>query len=99
LQKNGARQLTFGVPEIGSVKDDSSARVGRSEQVPTLPGTVQLLHGSVQAVSQQTPSAQLPLAQFAASTQARAISSLHTPLPSHLPSVHAVPAGLNFATF
>lgn len=49
----------------------SAAPLGTGEQTPTLPGTLQLLHSppvapSAQALSQQVPSVQNPLAHSAA---------------------------------
>jgi hypothetical protein len=45
------------------------APAGTNEQTPGAPGTLHALQVSVQAVSQQTPSAQNPLRQSAAQAQ------------------------------
>ena len=55
----------------------SSSPDGTNEQVPRLLARLHCLHLSLQAVSQQTPSAQLPLAQSAGKVQACPIRFLH----------------------
>ena len=57
--------------------------VGVLTQVPTLPETPHDWHDPVQAVLQQTPSTQLPLAHWLPSAQAMPSPSRQLPVPLH----------------
>jgi hypothetical protein len=77
------------VPQVATsdlwqaARDGGAVPAGTNVQSPDAPGTLHALHVSVQALSQQTPSAQNPLSQSAAHPQAWPFATLPAFPPLH----------------
>jgi hypothetical protein len=77
---------------VGTAEDypqvEGSA-LGSGSQVPMVPGSAQDEHGAAQAVAQQTPWAQCPLAHSASVEQAAGSDRPQLPLLQVEPSSHS----------